>query len=144
MVTHGYARTKKSPEYRAWVHMHQRCKNPKNASYQYYGGSGIKVCERWNDFASFLADVGNRPTSAHSLDRLDSSGDYTPENCKWSTPAEQSRNRRGVIKLTINGVSLCMQEWSVASGTGVKAIRYRLGKGWSHEEAVYGKGGGGA
>lgn len=92
---HGYAGRGKArhPLYRTWSSMHNRCHSPNDSSYSDYGGRGIKVCERWNDFANFIADIGNRPPG-HSLDRIDNDGNYEPNNIRWATPREQIKNRR--------------------------------------------------
>lgn len=91
-IRHGGRYT---PEYRAWLHMKQRCTNPKRREYPNYGGRGITVCEEWaNDYRVFLKDMGKRPTPQHSLDRKDNSGNYEPSNCRWATPIEQNLNQR--------------------------------------------------
>ena len=74
--------------------MKQRCSNPNQYAYQYYGAKGIKVCKEWADsFEAFLRDMGTRPGPEYSLDRIDCDGDYEPGNCRWATKSEQSRNR---------------------------------------------------
>lgn len=78
--------------YGIWKGMIQRCTNSARSHYKRYGGRGIKVCKRWEKFENFYADVGDRPTSSHTLDRIDNDGDYTLENCRWATPKEQKRN----------------------------------------------------
>ena len=83
-------------EYRAWKGMKTRCTNPKEPGWKYYGGRGIRVCDRWlNSFEAFLADVGPRPSPQHSIDRYpDNDGNYEPSNVRRATQAEQSQNRR--------------------------------------------------
>ncbi|MDQ3704483.1 MAG: hypothetical protein M3437_04535 [Chloroflexota bacterium] len=84
-----------TPEYTAWLSMKARCYIPTAGGYAYYGGRGIKVCDRWRDsFENFLADMGPRPESKHGLGRLDPNGDYCPENCRWMTRSEQNAKRR--------------------------------------------------
>ncbi len=94
-TTHGHTRGRtKSPEYRSWRAMIQRCTNPTNNRYSNYGGRGITVCPRWRDsFEHFLSDMGLRP-NGQTLDRLNSDGNYEPGNCRWATASEQNRNRR--------------------------------------------------
>ena len=92
---HGQARCgQKSPEYTTWLNMKARCQNPKRPEYRYYGRRGIKVCDRWQDFRYFYADMGQRPGPNYSLDRIDNNGNYELDNCHWSTWHEQAINRR--------------------------------------------------
>jgi hypothetical protein len=88
---HGYAGT---PTYVTWCAMLGRCEDPRNASYPTYGARGITVCERWHRFENFLADMGERPSLDHSIDRKDAEGNYEPSNCRWATRAEQNAARR--------------------------------------------------
>lgn len=94
---HGHAARNplaRSPEYRAWDAMKSRCYNPKARGYAGYGGRGIAVCDRWRySFENFLADMGERPSPEHSLDRIDNDGNYEPGNVRWATRSEQQRNR---------------------------------------------------
>lgn len=91
----GATRTKRSREYIVWCHMKSRCLNKNSKDFRYYGGRGISICDQWvNSFDNFLSDMGLRPTSKHSIDRIDVNGNYEPNNCRWVTQNIQVINSR--------------------------------------------------
>lgn len=92
-LVQGYT-VKTHPLYNTWVLLKQRCQNPNSLAYKHYGGRGISICESWKQFKNFAEDMGMKPSSKHSLERIDNDGGYCPTNCKWATVEEQRLNRR--------------------------------------------------
>jgi hypothetical protein len=109
--------------------------NPKDKNYKHYGGRGITICERWNSFVLFLADMGERP-SGHTIDRIDNDGNYEPGNCRWATMAEQLRNTRRTVHLTHDGRTMCLEDWSRETGIHRGTIYSRLQLGFTVAEAL--------
>lgn len=134
--THGKSGSR---TYEIWCGMHKRCNDPTCGHYQRYGGRGIRVCDRWQEFAAFLADMGEAPAGM-SLDRIDNDTGYEPGNCRWATLREQARNMRTSRRLTIRGVSKTVAEWAESSTASYKVVHRRLQRGWTPEEAVFGRG----
>ncbi len=119
-----------------WKSMKQRCTNPNSKDYAYYGGRGIEVCARWlESFDNFVADMGIRPTGT-MLDRIDNDGNYTGDNCRWTTRREQMLNKRSNRILVINGISKPMKLWSEQTGLDYNLIQTRIARGWEHKKAV--------
>ena len=112
---------KLSPTYQSWRHMKTRCQNPNCLEYKKYGSRGIKVCERWMDFANFLEDMGERPENT-TLDRIDNDGDYEPGNCRWATWKEQNQNRRD-LKSQCLFIAMDSQGTMIASNNQLEFAR---------------------
>lgn len=118
-----------SPVHKIWLGMRTRCSNPNARQYADYGGRGIKVCSRWDEFLVFEKDMGPRP-KGHTLERIDNDKDYTPENCKWATRKEQANNRRCNIKITYKGLTKTISQWSEETGLHRNTIDQRFRLGW--------------
>jgi hypothetical protein len=131
---HGMRR---SAEWKAWQNLKRRCDNHKREDFHRYGGRGIEVCPAWhNSFLAFYSDMGPRPSSGHTLDRIDNDGPYSPENCRWLTRKEQAQNRQSNHRLTLDGVTRTLAEWEDACGLKADTIGRRLRLGWSVEKAL--------
>lgn len=119
--------------------MMSRCYRPKDARYSSYGGRGIRVCERWRlSVAAFTEDMGVAPKGM-TLDRIDNDGDYTPENCRWASPAQQRENRRDSVRFDVGGKKITAKALSEAIGVQVSTIYWRRRAGWTFGEIVAGK-----
>lgn len=112
-ATHGYTRVgNHAPEYNAWESMKRRCYKTADNRYHRYGARGITVCERWLEgFENFIEDMGCKPTSEHSLDRIDNDKNYEPLNCRWATDPQQRRNKSTNRWIEYNGEKLILQDW---------------------------------
>lgn len=140
LLTHGLY---KSSEYSVWRSLLPRCRNPKSPAYKYYGGRGINVPDEWvsgdgsrSGFEVFLADVGQRPSLAHTLDRRDNSKGYSRGNCRWATRKQQMNNMRRNRLLTHDGSTLTVAQWTKLKGLTENLIAGRLRMGWSVARAI--------
>jgi hypothetical protein len=124
------------PEYVLWKRMRQRCNDSGNHEWDRYGGRGITVDPRWDDFTVFLADVGPRPTPNHSIDRIDNEKGYSKDNVRWATASQQARNKRNSRRVVFNGQSIGLADLAEAHGIPYGRLYTRLWKGWSVEKAV--------
>jgi len=125
-----------TPAYRVWLGMRQRCRDPKRPNWQWYGGRGIQVCERWRDsFEAFFADMGE-PGPGQTIERLDPEGPYSPENCVWADDRTQSRNRRDTIYVDFQGERRKLIDLVEEYGVGRHLVYNRLLLGWTPEEAI--------
>ena len=132
-LSHGMSGTR---VHKTWMSMHNRCRNKNNPAYKNYGGRGITVCKRWSEFENFYEDMGKRP-EGKTLERRDNDMGYCPDNCKWATRTEQNRNTRVNVRLTLDGVTRCIAEWSEVIGIKASTIEARVRDyGWSDEKAL--------
>lgn len=136
MTTHGRSSGRQcDPIYKVWSAMIQRSTNPKNAESRNYIDRGITVCKRWRKFVNFLADMGERPSPKHTIDRINNDGNYEPKNCRWATRHEQMRNtRRNRMIVTPRGV-MCLRQACETFGLKHTTLWLRLSKGQTGEYA---------
>lgn len=116
---------------RTFYLMHDRCENVKNISFKYYGAKGIKVCKRWSKFINFCNDMGTKPTSAHSLGRIDNDKGYQPSNCRWETAQQQASNTSRNIYFK----GMTMSQWARKLNVSKQLIEHRMKTGWPIEKA---------
>jgi hypothetical protein len=122
--------------YQSWADMRNRCRNARHRRYGFYGGRGIKVCERWDSFAAFVEDLGLKPDGL-TLERLDNNGDYEPDNCKWATYREQNKNTRSTTVYEYRGRRQTIEEWADEVGMPRSTLSERIhGYGWDISVAL--------
>lgn len=122
--------------YSSYKSMIGRCYQPSSPKFKTYGEAGITVCDRWlQGFRFFLDDMGERPENM-SLDRIDSTKGYSPENCRWATHAQQLRNTKANVWIEFNGERKVLMDWSIQTGIHESSIRARLRSGWTVEQAL--------
>lgn len=118
------------PWYNSYRAMMSRCYRTKDVSYRFYGGRGIKVCEEWHDISKFEEWVNKHPFfDGATIDRVDTNGDYEPENCRWSTMFEQCKNRRNSIIIERNGERHNITEWAEIIGINRSTLNNRYARG---------------
>lgn len=131
---HGQYKTRL---YRIWGNMIQRCSNPKNDNYHLYGAKGVSVCDEWKDFASFCKwAIENGYADNLSIDRKENDKGYSPDNCRWATPQEQTDNRDCTQIISFNGKTQTLKRWSEETGIPYKNLLWRIRHGWSIEKAL--------
>lgn len=133
----GTRKGQRRPEYSVWAGMIERCTNPRRDHWYLYGGRGITVCRRWESFANFLADMGPRPSTQHSIERRDTDGNYEPSNCCWATASEQQNNTKRNRIFDICGERLTLvQAIRKYSTDRYGTVHARLTLGWDIYKAL--------
>lgn len=123
--------------YKIWGDMKNRCNNPNNTVFKFYGARNIGVCKEWEQFEPFRDwATNNGYTDELTIDRIDVNGNYEPSNCRWVTMKEQSRNKRNNHFVTYNNETHCLSEWAERYNINYKMLFKRLKSGWSFEKAI--------
>lgn len=126
---------KKSPTLSTYHSMLQRCKNPSSNSFKNYGAKGVTICDRWLDFNNFLVDMGERPKDT-TIDRINNSKGYSPDNCRWATKKEQAINRKSTLLYTMQGETKCLKDWAREYGIRYLVVFKRIKRGWSLQDSL--------
>lgn len=134
-VKHGFFGT---PIYNIWTHMIARCYNKLNDSYEMYGARGITVCDHWREsFMNFYSDMGDRPTSKHSIDRIDVNGNYCKENCRWATQKQQCNNKTNNFSVEYEGKIYTISQLSEKYSIDRRVLRNRIVRGWGIKDSLF-------
>lgn len=131
--THGFSGTR---VHRQWKSMRKRCRSSNSSDYRHYGGRGIKVCERWEEFSNFLSDMGPPPDDKSTIERINNDGNYEPSNCRWATQSEQVLNTRRTVYVEHNGQKVPLHSLLKNSPVSREGLKRRLSIGWSLEKAL--------
>lgn len=131
----------RTPEHNTWCEIRRRCEDPNRDNFETHGARGIAVCERWQTFENFYADMGRRPSDGHSIERIDNNGNYEPGNCCWATAKEQSLNTRRNFIVTAFGRTAPLGAFIEATRDGKATAEYkkvwrRIKRGWDAERAL--------
>jgi len=132
ITTHGMTKT---PTFKSWESMLQRCTNKNSPDYPRWGGAGITICDRWMKFENFYEDMGERPSLDHSIDRYpNKTGNYEPENCRWTTRSEQQKNKTNSRYITYKGKEKPLKDWADETGIPYDLLLRRLNRGLEGDE----------
>lgn len=132
-ATHSMSR---HPAFAVWSSMLARCRNPRHRAYKNYGGRGIRVCPEWLTFVEFWDDMGQGYETGLTLDRIDNEAGYSRENCRWTTPETQCRNKRNNVVIPTPAGRMTVAEASERFGIGVTTIFYRIKSGWPADKLL--------
>lgn len=134
LIHGGSRRGQYSRLYVVWNNMKQRCQDPNSTSYKYYGAKGVRV--EWASYQDFVRDMESGWSAGLTIDRKDSSGNYSKGNCRWATIAEQNRNRSSNRYFELNGERMILEDWAKKLGIKPMTISARIKRGWSVEKSL--------
>lgn len=123
-------------EYQSWTSMRERCTDPKHKNFKHYGGRGITIDPRWNEFKNFMLDMGRKPDPKFTIEREDVNGNYEPKNCRWISRKDQSRNKRNSVFVTYNGKRMLLIDLVEELGLSRNNVYQRLKLGWTLAQAL--------